>query len=111
MYGPRLTRKHAIMDPMDPPNDHQNGHQPPQHSLKRPPAMGEMKRVAEAQALTLRPELRAVMRVRGLSDEEVARLAKLDLATLRAFLAGAAINPRWQRKLSDWLARAYDAPR
>lgn len=95
---------------MDPHNGHQNGHQQPKHDLKRPPEMGEMKRVAEAQALTLRPELRVVMRVRGLSEEEVALRAKLDLATLRAFLAGAAINPRWQRKLSDWLARAYDDP-
>lgn len=104
----RLARKH---DKMDAPNGHQNGHQTPKHNLKRPPEMGEMKRLAEAQALTLRPELRAVMRVRGLSDEEVARRAKLDLATLQAFLAGAAINPRWQRKLSEWLTRAYDDPR
>jgi hypothetical protein len=92
---------------MDPLDGHHNGHQP----LKRPPEMGEMKRVADAQALTLRPELHAVMRARGLTDEQVADRAKLDLATLQAFLAGAAINPRWQRKLADWLARAYDDPR
>lgn len=71
--------------------------------MKRPPEMGEMKRIADAQALTLRLELRAVMRVKGLSVEEVARQAKLDLATLESFLGGASINPRWQEKLMTWL--------
>lgn len=74
--------------------------------LKRPPEMGEMKRIADAQALTLRPELRAVMRVKGLSVEEVARQAKLDQATLETFLGGASINPRWQEKLTAWLRTA-----
>lgn len=74
--------------------------------IKRPPAMGEMKRVADAQAPTLRAELRAVMRLDGLTAEEVARLAGLDMATLAAFLEGASINPRWQEKLAKWLERA-----
>ncbi|HEX8037323.1 MAG TPA: hypothetical protein VF510_25940 [Ktedonobacterales bacterium] len=74
--------------------------------MKRPPEMGEMKRIADAQALTLRPELRAAMRVKGLSVEEVARQAKLDLATLESFLDGASINPRWQEKLTTWLRKA-----
>jgi hypothetical protein len=86
--------------------DSLNGH----HTPKRPPAMGEMKRVAEAQALTLRPELRAAMRALDLSVEEVARRAKVDLATLQAFIDGAAINPRWQQKLATWIERAYDEP-
>ncbi|MBF6590760.1 MAG: hypothetical protein IVW57_09555 [Ktedonobacterales bacterium] len=79
------------MDPLD------------RHSLKRPPAMGEMKRVADAQALTLRAELRATMRARELTAADVARLARLDLATLDTFLAGASLNPRWQEKLARWL--------
>jgi hypothetical protein len=79
---------------------------PESRGLKRPPAMGELKRVADAQALTLRPELQAVMRVRGLSVEEVARLSRLDPATLGAFLEGASINPRWQEKLTKWLEQA-----
>ncbi len=74
--------------------------------IKRPPAMGEMKRIAEAQAPTLRAELRAIMRLDGLSAEDVARLAGLDGATLAAFLEGASINPRWQDKLAKWLERA-----
>lgn len=74
--------------------------------MKRPPEMGEMKRIADAQALTLRPELRAVMRVKGLSVEEVAQQATLDLATLESFLGGASINPRWQEKLTAWLRKA-----
>lgn len=84
-----------------------NGHKP----LKRPPAMGAMKRQAEAQALTLRPELRAVMRVRGLSVADVARAAKLDVESVRLFLDGASLNPRWQEKLAHWLATAFDEPR
>lgn len=83
-------------------NSRANGHKP----LKRPPPMGEMKRQAEAQALTLRPELRAVMRVRGLSEADVARDAKLDVESVRLFLGGASLNPRWQEKLAKWLARA-----
>ncbi len=74
-------------------------------AMKRPPEMGEMKRIADAQALTLRPELRAVMRVQGQSVEVVARQAKLDLATLESFLDGASINPRWQEKLTAWLRK------
>ncbi len=76
---------------------------------KRPPDMGNMKRVADAQALTLRPELRAVMAAKDLSLADVARLAKLDPDTVMLFLDGASINPRWQAKLSAWLERAYDA--
>lgn len=87
-------------------NTRANGHKP----LKRPPEMGQMHRQAEAQALTLRPELRAVMRVRGLSIEDVARAAKLDPESVRLFLDGAAINPRWQKKLTRWLATAFEEP-
>ena len=77
---------------------HENG-----HGVKRPPSMGEMKRQADAQALTLRAELRAAMRLRALTLEDVARLTKLDLGTLAAFLDGQSINPRWQAKLARWL--------
>jgi hypothetical protein len=73
------------------------------HELKRPPAIGELKRVADAQAPTLRAELRAVMRLDGLTPEDVAQRARLDLAALTAFLAGASLNPRWQNKLARWL--------
>jgi hypothetical protein len=76
--------------------------------LKRPPAMGELKRVADAQAPALRAELRTVMRLDGLTTEDVARLAGLDLAALAAFLDGASINPRWQEKLAGWLERASE---
>jgi hypothetical protein len=76
--------------------------------LKRPPEMGQMKRTADAQALTLRPELRAVMAAKGLTVEDVARLAKLDVQLLVLFLDGASLNPRWQARLSAWLDRAYD---
>lgn len=76
---------------------------------RRPPAMGELRRVADAQAPTLRAELRAVMRLDGLTAEEVARRAKLDLAALSAFLEGASLNPRWQEKLARWLERAGDS--
>jgi hypothetical protein len=79
--------------------------------MKRPPAMGEMKRIADAQAPTLRAELRAVMRLDGLVPEEVARLAGLDVATLAAFLEGASINPRWQEKLAQWVERAGEGGR
>lgn len=73
------------------------------HELKRPPAMGELRRVADAQAPTLRAELRAVMRLDGLTPEEVAARASLDLAALTAFLDGSSLNPRWQNKLARWL--------
>ncbi|HEX9413264.1 MAG TPA: hypothetical protein VF916_07150 [Ktedonobacterales bacterium] len=75
------------------------------HQLKRPPAMGEMKRQADAQAPTLRAELRTLMRLDGLSAEEVARQAGLELATLTTFLEGASINPRWQDRLARWIER------
>jgi hypothetical protein len=73
------------------------------HGLKRPPSMGEMKRQADAQALTLRAELRLAMQLRGLRLEDVARLARLDLDALATFLDGQSINPRWQEKLARWL--------
>ena len=79
------------------------------HGLKRPPSMGEMKRQADAQALTLRAELRLAMQLRGLRLEDVARLARLDLDALAAFLDGQSINPRWQEKLARWLESAPDA--
>ena len=70
--------------------------------------MGEMKRQADAQALTLRAQLQAVMRVRGLSLEAVATEARLDTETLRSFAEGASINPRWQDKLTRWLDNALN---
>lgn len=76
--------------------------------MKRPPAMGEMKRTADAQALTLRAQLRAVMRVRTLTVEDVAERARLEPATLTAFLEGASVNPRWQEKLARWLEVAIE---
>jgi len=78
------------------------------HGLKRPPSMGEMKRLADAQALTLRAELKVAMRLRGLTLEDVARQARLDLDTLAAFLDGQSINPRWQDKLARWLESAQE---
>ena len=78
------------------------------HEMKRPPEMGEMKRKADAQALTLRAQLRAVMRVRGLSVDDVAASARLDAQHLVAFLDGASINPRWQEKLARWLETALE---
>lgn len=87
----------------DPPNDDSAD----QHrGMKRPPAMGEMKRQADAQALTLRVELRAIMRLDGLDAAEVARRAGLDAAAVAAFLAGASLNPRWQQRLARWLDHA-----
>ena len=74
------------------------------HNLKRPPAMGEMKRVAEAQALTLRAELRARMQMDRISVEDVAQQARLEPAAIQAFLDGNALNPRWQAKLEHWLS-------
>lgn len=73
--------------------------------LKRPPRMGEMHRVAAAQALTLRAELRAAMALDGLTLEHIAAEARLKLPELEAFLAGSAMNPRWQAKLEAWLAQ------
>ncbi|HLZ20996.1 MAG TPA: hypothetical protein VKQ30_02585 [Ktedonobacterales bacterium] len=73
------------------------------HDMKRPPAMGEMKRTADAQALTLRAQLRTVMRLRAMTTDDVAARARLDAQHLAAFLAGASINPRWQEKLAQWL--------
>lgn len=73
------------------------------HGLKKPPEMGALKRQAEAQALTLRAELRVAMRLRGLTLEDVSRLARLDLDALAAFLDGHSLNPRWQEKLTRWL--------
>lgn len=72
---------------------------------KRPPALGEMKRTAAAQALTLRAEVRAALALDGLTVEQIAREAKVKPAELEAFLAGSAINPRWQAKLETWLAQ------
>ncbi len=74
-----------------------------EHGVKRPPSMGEMKRVADAQALTLRVELRAAMRARGMSVADVADIIMLDVHTLDAFLDGQSINPRWQAKVARWL--------
>lgn len=79
-----------------------NGH----NSLKRPPGMGEMKRQADAQALTLRAQLKAMMRIRGKSIEDVAAESRLDVDALRAFADGASISPRWQEKLARWLDMA-----
>lgn len=73
--------------------------------LKRPPQMGEMHRVAAAQALTLRAELRAAMTLDGLTLEHIAAKAHLKLPELEAFMAGSAMNPRWQAKLEAWLAQ------
>ena len=75
---------------------------------KRPPSMGEMKRTADAQALTLRAQLRAVMRVRALTVDEVAERARLEPRTLATFLEGASVNPRWQEKLARWLEAAIE---
>lgn len=76
--------------------------------LKRPPEMGEMKRQADAQALTLRAQLKVVMRVRAASLKDVAAQARLDVDTLRAFIEGASINPRWQEKLARWLENSQE---
>lgn len=76
--------------------------------LKRPPEMGDMKRQADAQALTLRAQLNALLRVRGMALDDVATQARLDPETLRSFAGGASINPRWQEKLARWLDSALD---
>lgn len=67
-----------------------------------------MKRQADAQALTLRAQLKAVMSLRGLSLDTVATQARLDVETLRAFVEGASINPRWQEKLARWLEHSLE---
>ena len=72
----------------------------------RPPTMGELKRAADAEAPVLRARLRTVMRLDGLTAEEVARRARLDDAALAAFLDGASLNPRWQDRLARWLEEA-----
>ncbi|MFI5275000.1 MAG: hypothetical protein ACHQ4H_18370 [Ktedonobacterales bacterium] len=82
-----------------------NSGRPAHHQLKRPPAMGELRRTAEAQALTLRAELRAALTLDGVGLERVASEARLRLPELEAFLAGSALNPRWQAKLEAWLAQ------
>ena len=73
--------------------------------MKRPPRMGEMHRVAAAQALTLRAELRAAMALDGLTLPRIAAEAHVKPAELEAFLAGSAMIPRWQAKLEAWLAQ------
>lgn len=80
----------------------------PRRPLRRPPEMGEMKRLADAQAPALRAQLRTIMRLDGLSVDDAARLAGLDAAALAAFLDGASLNPRWQERLARWLERASD---
>lgn len=81
-----------------------NGHHD-RGRLKQPPRMGETHRLAEAQALTLRAELRAAMTLDGLTLERIAAEAHVKLPELEAFLAGSALNPRWQAKLEAWLAQ------
>jgi hypothetical protein len=71
-------------------------------TLKRPPAAGEMKRLADAQAPALRAQVRTLMALDGLTPEQVATAAGLDAATLALFLEGASINPRWQERLAAW---------
>lgn len=78
----------------------------PRRPLKRPPAMGEMKRLADAQAPALRAQLRTIMRLDGLSLDDAARLSGLEAGALAAFLDGASLNPRWQDRLARWLERA-----
>ncbi|HEX9057924.1 MAG TPA: helix-turn-helix domain-containing protein [Ktedonobacterales bacterium] len=78
--------------------------------LKRPPEMGQMKRLADAEAPILRAQLRTLMRLDGLSPEEVAQRAGLDAEAVSAFLAGASINPRWQDRLARWLERVIETP-
>lgn len=81
-----------------------NGHRDREH-VKRPPRMGETHRVAEAQALTLRAELRAAIALDGLTLERIAAEARVKLPELEAFLSGSAMTPRWQAKLEAWLAQ------
>ena len=74
--------------------------------LKRPPAAGEMKRLADAQAPTLRAQVRTLMALDGLTAEQVATAAGVDAAALMLFLEGASLNPRWQERLATWAERA-----
>jgi hypothetical protein len=76
--------------------------------LKRPPAAGELKRLADAQAPALRAQARTLMALDGLTAEQVATAAGLDAATLSLFLEGASINPRWQERLAAWAERASE---
>jgi hypothetical protein len=78
--------------------------------LKRPPAAGEMKRLADAQAPTLRAQVRTLMALDGLTVEHVAAAAGVDAAALALFLEGASINPRWQERLAAWAERAGAGP-
>lgn len=80
------------------------------HHLKRPPAMGEMKRAADAEAPVLRAQLRAILRLDGLSEDAAAQGAGVDADALRAFLEGASLNPRWQAKLARWLDHVIEPP-
>jgi hypothetical protein len=73
--------------------------------LKRPPAAGEMKRLADAQAPTLRAQVRTLMALDGLVVEQVATAASVDPAALTLFLDGASLNPRWQDRLAAWAER------
>ena len=73
--------------------------------LQRPPEMGQLRRTAEAQALTLRAQVRTAMRLRGWAMEDIATQARLAPAELAAFLDGAAIHPRWQEKLARWISQ------
>lgn len=76
--------------------------------LKRPPAAGEMKRLADAQAPTLRAQVRTLMTLDGLSAAQVAAAARVEADALTLFLEGASINPRWQERLATWAERASD---
>jgi hypothetical protein len=76
--------------------------------LKRPPAAGELKRLAEAQAPTLRAQVRTLMTLDGLTTAAVAAAAGVDGAALVLFLEGASLSPRWQERLAAWAERASD---
>jgi hypothetical protein len=78
--------------------------------LKRPPPAGELKRLADAQAPTLRAQVRTLMTLDGLSVAQVAAATGLEVAALTLFLEGASINPRWQERLAAWAERASDPP-
>lgn len=67
--------------------------------------MGETHRVAQAQSLTLRAELRAAMTLDAITPERIAAEAHVKLPELEAFLAGSALTPRWQAKLEKWLSQ------
>lgn len=76
--------------------------------LQRPPAMGDSKRAADADAPVLRAQLRTVMRLDNLSVEAVAAAATVDVAALQTFLEGASLSPRWQARLARWLEAAIE---